>query len=315
VITLLHGSDLHFGRPHHPEMAEAFRKRAVEVAPDLVVLSGDFTQRAKVAEYEAARAWLDRLRGEVGVPVVVTPGNHDVPLYRVLERLLTPYRNYRTYIQEELDTVTRIPGLTVVALNSAAPRRAIVNGRIRPRQLEFARAAFEGSPAGDLRAVVAHHHLAPAPDYEGDTPLPGARRILDAFKAMGVQMVLGGHLHRAYIGNSLDVYPGPDRDRGIIIVQSGTTTSRRGRAREQAKNSFNVVRIAEDEVQVIHYMHFQEGGGFHPFSGHTFPRAPARWFGPAWAGSPSRPDRTRSGSGRTPSGPGRTPPGSPGGEG
>ncbi len=315
MITLLHGSDLHFGRPHHPQMAEAFLQCAVEVAPDLVVLSGDFTQRAKVQEYKAARAWLDRFRGRVGAPVVVTPGNHDVPLYRVVERLFTPFRNYRTYIQDELDTVTRIPGLTVVALNSAAPRSAIVNGRIRIRQLEFARQAFERAPDGDLRAVVAHHHLAPAPDYEGDTPLPGARRILDAFKTMGVEMVLGGHLHRAYIGNSLDVYPGPDRDRGIIIVQSGTTTSRRGRAREEAKNSFNVVRIAEDEVQVIHYMHFREGEGFHPFSGHTFPRAPARWFGPAWAGFPPRSDRTPSKSGRTSSGPSGAPPGSSGGEG
>jgi len=292
-ITVLHGSDLHFGKPHFPEMAEALLARAEEIGPDLVVFSGDFTQRAKVEEYRAARAYLDRFAERVGAPLVVTPGNHDVPLYRVMERIFTPYRNYREHIHAELDTVTRIPGLTVVALNSAAPRRAIVNGRIRPEQLDFARAAFAEAPPGDMKTVVAHHHLAPAPDYEGDSPLPRAKQILDAFKGMGVQMVLGGHLHRAYIGNSLDVYPGADRGRGIIIVQSGTSTSRRGRAREQAKNSFNVIRISEERVQVVHYMHFQEAGAFQPFSDHTFPRAPALWLGDAWGPSVSAPGRTQ----------------------
>ncbi len=275
MIKIVHGSDLHFGQPHDPEVAERFLESVHEESPDLVVISGDFTQRAKVHEYEAARAWLDRLPE---VPVVVTPGNHDVPLYRVWERLTDPYRNYRRFIEPELDTVTRIPGLIAVSLNSSAPRRAIVNGRVDADQIEFARRAFEESDPGTIRVVVAHHHLAPAPDYEGDRPLPGARRILDAFEEMRVDLVLGGHLHRAYIGNSLDVYPGAERDRGITIVQSGTTTSRRGRAREAAKNSFNVIRVEDERVNVTHFMHFGVLGRFAPFSTHAFPRAPNRWF-------------------------------------
>jgi len=277
--TLIHASDLHFGKPHDPEMAEAFRRAAESLRPDLVVVSGDFTQRAKVREFQAARSYLDTLRAQLGVPMVVTPGNHDVPLYRVLERIRAPFQNYQRYLHPDLDTVTRIPGVTVVALNSAAPHRAIVNGRIRREQLRFLRSALSSSPPEDVRIVVAHHHLAPAPDYEGDSPLPGARFILDAFKEMGVQMVLGGHLHRAYIGNSLDVYPGVDRDRGIIIVQCGTTTSRRGRAREVARNSFNLIRLFPDRIQVIHYMHFDDAGDFRAFSQNTFPRAPRRWLG------------------------------------
>jgi hypothetical protein len=85
--------------------------------------------------------------------------------------------------------------------------------------------------------------------------------------------VIGGHLHRAYIGNSLDVYPGEDRDHGIIIVQSGTSTSRRGRAREREKNSFNHMRIAEGVVRITHYMYFDDLEGFAPVSRHLFPRA------------------------------------------
>ena len=130
----------------------------------------------------------------------------------------------------------------------------------------------------DLKAIVAHHHLSPAPDYEGDTPLPRASEILEAFEAMGVELVMGGHLHRSYIGSSLDVRPGADPERGVVIVQSGTTTSRRGRARERAKNSFNVIRLGAEQLQVTHYMHFR-GAGFEPVAVHVFPRLPRLWLG------------------------------------
>ncbi|MEX0935864.1 MAG: metallophosphoesterase [Gemmatimonadota bacterium] len=275
MLTIVHGSDLHFGKPHAPRIGEHFLRAAHRLDPDIVVLSGDFTQRAKVTEFQAARDFLARLPD---LPLVVTPGNHDVPLYRVVERILSPFRNYRTYIREDLNEVVRIPGLTVVSLNSAAPRTAIVNGRIRRAQVEFAREAFRSAPGGDVKAVVAHHHLAPAPDYEGDRPLPRGREILDDFEGMGVELVLGGHLHRAYIGNSLDVYPGKDREHGIVILQSGTTTSRRGRAREQAKNTFNVVRVVPGRLEITHYMYFSDAGRFAPFSVHAFPRAPNQWF-------------------------------------
>lgn len=275
MLSILHASDLHFGEPYVPAVGEAFVRAAHRVEPDLVVLSGDFTQRAKEEEFRRARAYVERLPD---VPTVVTPGNHDVPLYRVLERLFTPFRNYRRFMSEELDTVTRLPGTVVVSLSTAAPRRAIVNGRITTDQLRWAAAAFEAAGPDDTRILVAHHHLAPAPDYEGDRPLPRARRILDALNAMGVELILGGHLHRAYIGNSLDVYPGSDREHGIVIVQSGTTTSARGRAREQAKNSFNVVRVAGDHLEITHFMYFEDLDAFAPFSMHAFPRRSDRYF-------------------------------------
>jgi 3',5'-cyclic AMP phosphodiesterase CpdA len=275
MLTIVHGSDLHFGKHHDPDVALAFLTSARDLHPDLIVLSGDFTQRAKVREYSAARDYLGRLPP---VPIVVTPGNHDVPLYRAFERLLVPYRNYRTYIRDELDTVTSLSGITVVSLNSSEPYRAIVNGRIGRNQLAFARAAFAAAPTGDLRAVVAHHQLAPAPDYVGDKPLSRSAQILEALQEMRVDLVMGGHLHRAYIGDSLDVHPQTSDDRGIVIVQSGTTTSKRGRARERAKNSFNLIRVDESSVEITHFMHFKEVAGFAALSVHRFPRSPRRWL-------------------------------------
>lgn len=269
MLTLLHVSDLHFGPPYHPEIGDALVRFAEELGPDVVVASGDFTQRAKEEQFREARAYLDRLPA---APLVVTPGNHDVPLYRVMERVFSPYQFYRKHISDELDTVMEVPGAIIVSLNSTAPLRAITNGRIHQWQLDMAREAFDGAASEIQRVIVAHHHFAPPPDFEGGDAMPGAKRALDAFTRMKVDVILGGHLHRAYVGNSLDVYSGVDREHGIVIVQSGTSTSRRGRAREREKNSFNVVRLDEQMIRVTHHMYFDDAGGFLPISRHIFYR-------------------------------------------
>lgn len=269
MLNLLHISDLHFGPPYVPKVGEALLRQAPELEPDAIVVSGDFTQRAKAEQFAQAREFLDRLPE---VPRVEVPGNHDVPLYRIFERLFDPRKLYREYISEELDRVLRLPEAVIVALDSTSPRRAISNGRIHREQLEFCERAFAKTPPGAVKIVVSHHHFAPAPDYERDQTMPKARRAMDRFVEIGVEMILGGHLHRAYVGNSLDVYPGQDRDRGIIIVQSGTSTSRRGRAREREKNSFNLIRVGERMVRITHHMYDDQDDAFSPVSRHIFPR-------------------------------------------
>ncbi|MBW3569914.1 MAG: metallophosphoesterase [Gemmatimonadetes bacterium] len=267
MISILHVSDLHFGPPYHQGVGESLQRFAERLGPDCIVASGDFTQRATEEQFAAARAFLDRLPA---VPTIVTPGNHDVPLYRGVERLLNPYRYYRQYISDQLDAVTEIPGGVVVSLNSTAPRTAITNGRIHRWQIDMAREAFQGLPDETLRIIVSHHHFAPPPDWEGADVMPKAKRALDAFTQMRVDLILGGHLHRAYIGNSLDVYAGADREHGIIIAQSGTSTSRRGRAREREKNSLNVVRLGGGIIRITHYMYFDDAADFVPTSRHLF---------------------------------------------
>lgn len=269
MTTLVHASDVHFGKPFRPAAAEAFLEAVERLRPDAVVVSGDFTQRAKVHEFEQAAAFLARL---APLPVVVTPGNHDVPLYRVFERLSAPHRNYRRYICDELDTVTRIAGATFVALDSSEPYRAIVNGHLSRRQMDFARETFRASPEDDLRIVVTHHNLAPAPDYDRGPAVRGAGRALRAFAEMGVELVLSGHLHRAYLTNAYDVLPKSELAAEVVIVHSGTTTSSRGRVRERAENSFNLIQVHARSVEVTRYMRFFDTGDFEPFAFHRVPR-------------------------------------------
>ncbi len=268
-LTLLQISDLHFGPPFVERVGEAALRIAPQLKPDAVIISGDLTQRAKRQQFEAARLFMSRLPQ---VPRLVIPGNHDVPLYRIFERIVNPHGLYKEIISPDLNPVLRIKQAIIAGLDSTAPHSAISNGRIFKSQLDDCEQVFQDAPPDAIRIVVAHHHFAPAPDYLKDSIMPRARRAMERFADLKVEMILGGHLHRAYVGNSLDFYPGAHRDRGIIIVQSGTTTSRRGRGREAEKNSLNLIEIHRSTITISHYMYFHETDSFEPFSRHTFRR-------------------------------------------
>ncbi|MCM2370312.1 metallophosphoesterase family protein [Aporhodopirellula aestuarii] len=272
-MKILHVSDLHFGPPFLPQVGDAVVESAQAIEPDVVVVSGDLTQRAKPEQFEAAAGFIERLPD---VPRVIVPGNHDVPLYRIVERLADPHRYYQQFISKELNTVLRTPESIIVGLDSTAPRSAISNGRIHPSKLDYCRRVFD-TPSTDLaRIIVAHHHFAPAPDYLRDQTMPRAKRAIKLFVELGVELILGGHLHRAFIGNTLDFYPAAGREHGIVIVQCGTTTSRRGRGREREKNSFNEIDLTEKSIVVTHHIFDDQTGEFAPLSRHEFARGGRR---------------------------------------
>ena len=264
MLTILHASDLQCGRPFLPHAAEALVRFATELHPDVTVVAGDLTQRAKAREFRTAKALLERLPA----PVLVTPGNHDVPLYRLWERALAPYRNWHRFVSSELNTVARASGATFVALNSSAPHRAIVNGRVDAAQLDFARAAFESAPASDTRVLVVHHHFVPGEDPSAGPPMPGANRLAEAFELMDVDLVLGGHVHHTHVQTSRALLPGREGP-GVPLVACGTTTSRRGRGSQRGMNSLNVVRVAASEVEITPHL---LGSGARDFA----PQAPIR---------------------------------------
>lgn len=273
MLNLLHISDLHFGPPFVPEVADALLRTAHQLTPDLVVASGDFTQNAQPDEFAAARDYLAQMPR---VPTVVTPGNHDVPAFPTF-LFTSSFARYQQYLHPELDYVLRVdvPGkqACLASLNSTSWMGSLVNGRLSSEQLAKCERWFAEAPADAIRVVVAHHHFAPAPDLEGGSVMRQARRAIDQFIRLKVELILGGHLHRSYIGNSLDFYPGANRQRGIIIVQCGTSTSGRGRVREHEKNSFNFIQVDAQLVRITHYLYFSDLKGFAPASEHFFPRA------------------------------------------
>lgn len=274
MLTLLHISDLHCGPPFEHRAAEAVVRLAPKIAPDAIIVSGDLTQRAKPEQFRQAREFLDRLPD---VPTLVVPGNHDVPLYRVWERLTRPHGAYLEHTGASREGVLRLPGAVIVGLDSTSPRATITRGRITKRQIEWAMEQFASAGPDDAKIVVAHHHFVQAPDALSDRSMIGGARAMRRFIRGGVDLVMGGHLHRAFIGNSLDFFFDGPRDRGMIIVQAGTTTSRRGRGRERERNTLNIVRLHDSWLEVTHHLYFDDENAFSPLSHHVFARADHRF--------------------------------------
>lgn len=263
--TIFHISDVHFGPPHLPRVSEGVLELIDDRRPDLVVLSGDLTQRARPEQFQEARRFVDR----IPVPSLVVPGNHDVPLYRVWERVFDPYGAYRRHFSPELEPVFRDDELLVVGINTAF-NWTWKDGRIRLSRLLEVAEMFEEAPEDLFKVVVAHHHLIPPPNFGTQRVLSNAYDAIDLFSTCGVDLILSGHLHQAYIGNSEEFYPKGRPP--MVILHSGTTTSSRGRMGEREKNTCNWIEVAPVTMTVSHLRWHPELDRFAEHSRHLYPR-------------------------------------------
>lgn len=263
--TLLHISDVHFGPPHLDAVHEGVLDLVEDRHPDVVVLSGDLTQRAKPEQFRQAREFVDR----IPVPTLVVPGNHDVPLYRVWERVFTPFGAYRKYFAEELEPTYRDEAMVIVGINTAF-NWTLKEGRIQLDRLMEVGELLEEVPRGVFKVVVAHHHMIPPPNFGTQTVLGNAEDAMDLFSTVGVDLILSGHLHQSYIGNSEEFYPKGRPP--VIVIHSGTTTSNRGRAGERERNSCNWIQFDDESVVVSHLLYHPEVSRFREHSRHWYPR-------------------------------------------
>ena len=242
MARLVHLSDLHFGA-HDEDLVEAVEASVNRLKPDLVVISGDFTQRARTEQFKDACRFLERLR-ESGHEVLGVPGNHDVPLYDVLRRFLSPLTRYRRFIDETLCPFIELPGVTVLGINTARSL-TFKDGRVSDEQVEFIRESFARSDRNAVRVLVTHHPLFAIPVGEGVERAVGRHELaLDAVEKAGVDLLLAGHAHHAATHHASDLVT---RAGGALIVQAGTATSTRLREQEQ---SFNTIDIADACVTI-----------------------------------------------------------------
>jgi 3',5'-cyclic AMP phosphodiesterase CpdA len=263
--TLLHCSDVHFGPPHRPEVAAGLLALIAGRRPDLAVISGDLTQRAKPEQFRAARLFVD----QIPVPSLVVPGNHDVPMYRVWERIAAPFAAYRAHFSPELEPCYRDDEMLVVGINTAF-NWTIQGGRITRRRLREVAALLAAAPPRLCKIVVAHHQLIPPPSFGDQRVLKNAARAMDLFAGAGVDLVLSGHLHRTYIGGSEEFYPSGRPP--VIVLHSGTSTSSRGRGGERDLNTCNWIEVGERSLAVSHLRWQPSLARFVEQSRHWYPR-------------------------------------------
>jgi 3',5'-cyclic AMP phosphodiesterase CpdA len=222
-----HLSDLHFGR-EDTAVSEGLLADLLALQPSLVVISGDLTQRARRRQFQAARAFIQRLP----CPSLAVPGNHDIPLYNVLARFFDPLANWRRYFSEEIEPIYRDDELLVVGI-STARSNVWKSGRISLRQIEGVRAAL--CDAGQRFTILAAHHpFTPLPRAPGEALLGRGLRALRAFEECGLHLILTGHLHLGHTGDVRDHYH--LLNRSVLTAHATTSISNRRRGEPNAYN-------------------------------------------------------------------------------
>jgi 3',5'-cyclic AMP phosphodiesterase CpdA len=252
VISLLHVSDLHFGKPSVPEQIAAIERMIQADKFDVVAVSGDISQRARPREFTRGAEFL-RDAAKVSKTIIV-PGNHDVKWWRDplgLGSAAAAYANYREYIQPELQPVLHVPGATFVGLNTSHgvqrhtltwnPRDIGVVGDLYRSQIERARTTFAESPAHDARVIVMHHNPLKG-ELSRRHGLVHTRRALGAFADLHVDLVLCGHDHQEAI------HYVEHTKKGTVVSTAGTVSNR---SRGRRPSSLNVITISPAEI-VIH---------------------------------------------------------------
>lgn len=251
-MRICHLSDLHFGH-HDTAVADALAADIIAAAPDLVVVSGDFTQVGTEREFIAARAFLDALQ----LPFFAVPGNHDVPAHNLLRRLLNPYGAYRRHISPDLEPLLELDGVVIAGIRTSRRARAELNwahGSISRGQLRRLETRLAGTDPEALRIVVAHHPLM-QPEGDVQKPMRLVRRAdlaLGTFARLGVRLVLSGHFHLSYTRSHGQI-PAEAAPSGltraaaapILVAQAGSAVSTRLRG---GANGYNVIDIADRQV-------------------------------------------------------------------
>lgn len=249
MATIAHLSDVHFGA-HDAKIADAAEAWLLEHRPDLLIVSGDFTQRARIRQFRMASIWLNRLRAD-GFDIIAVPGNHDVPLYDVFRRFARPLARYQRYISNDLCPWFENEKLAVLGINTARSL-TIKDGRINDEQMEIIRARFRDVAEGKTRILVTHHPLFAMPIGKGSELTEAVGRHEDAVKAVceaGVHIALAGHFHRTYAEAARKMVHNAG---GALVIQAGTATSVRLRNNElQSFNWIEAHRNSEIDLQVI----------------------------------------------------------------
>jgi 3',5'-cyclic AMP phosphodiesterase CpdA len=262
---IVHLSDLHFGREDSAAV-EQLGHIVNELSPHVVVVSGDLTQRARTAEFRAAKAFLESLPA----PQVIVPGNHDVPLYNPVDRFLWPLTKFHRYITDEATPAFVDDEIAVVGV-STARSLTIKGGRINMDQVAGLRSHFCALPEHLLKMVVTHHPF-DLPAKAGHGSVVGrAGAALPRLTECGADVFLAGHMHTSSVMPSAKRYEIPG-GRNALLVQAGTAVSERSRGEAQ---SFNILQ-ADGPTLAVRTMSFVKGT-FRETETKRYRQGPAGW--------------------------------------
>lgn len=265
MTTILQISDTHFGT-EQPPVVEALVALAETVRPDVLVFSGDVTQRARAAQFDAAKRLCDRLRIAARL---VLPGNHDIPLFNLAARLWRPYGGFLRAFGPSLDPELDLPDVLLIGVNTTRAWRH-KDGAVATAQIEsVARRLREARSvnAAQLRVVVTHQPAAVVRVEDVHDRLHGGPQALAAWREAGADLVLGGHIHLPYVVEASSAI-GAQPVQNLVplwCVQAGTAVS--SRVRHGTRNSVNLIQwdaAASPRACLLLRHDYEQGAGFKP---------------------------------------------------
>jgi DNA repair exonuclease SbcCD nuclease subunit len=263
--TLIHISDLHFGRTE-PDLEEALRQKIVERKPDLIIVSGDLTQRATRKQFLEAELFFASLP----FPIFIVPGNHDVPLYSFWKRFSRPYANYRKYISNDLEPEYLDDEMAVVGINTVRILR-MKEGSVDQLQTKRVHHMFRDLEPDVFRVVVSHHPFN-IPKKHRKRPMARVKKFWKFFEDMRIDVFLSGHLHDTLVHHEEQSYKIDPN--GSLIIQAGTAISTR---RRKEGNAFNVVTLDFPTLRIERYMALFGASIFSLTKIETFNRTKRGW--------------------------------------
>ncbi|HKX25241.1 MAG TPA: metallophosphoesterase [Actinomycetota bacterium] len=231
MVTIAHISDPHVGSPYFvPNLMNRVIVELNELEPDVVVVTGDFTNFGYRQEFKTAAAYLERIKS----PVHSVPGNHDARNvgYVHFEELIGP-RHWGIDVK----------GVRIVGADSSEPD--LDEGQIGRERYPWLGEQFGGD--WGLKVFVLHHHLIPIPGTGRERNIVfDAGDLLEILISNQVNLVLSGHKHVPYVWRLENLY----------VVNAGTCASLR--LRGHTKPCYNVIEVEGDEVRI--HRRFPFGG-------------------------------------------------------
>lgn len=231
MIKLIHLSDLHFGT-EIPGRTSILIEDIHQMAPDVIVVSGDLTQRATSTQFAAAQVFLHALNQ---FPIVCVPGNHDVALYNLIERFFFPYAQYNQWIKSQFDMEYANDHCAILGINSVTPFKPM-GGYVTEKQLSLVKSYFHAHPQ-KIKILVMHHNLMYSKRHK---IINHADKILNAFASSNINIVLSGHIHYAHIEPSF-------LTNSLYIITAGTPIS----TRTLVPNSYNIIEFADKKFKWV----------------------------------------------------------------
>jgi 3',5'-cyclic AMP phosphodiesterase CpdA len=242
AARILHLSDVHVGKGDPAEILDGLVELAGELRPELVLATGDLSNRGQLEQLRSARALLDR----IGLPVLAVPGNHDIP-YTLPARFTRTFDRWET-VFDGVEPVFRSDALLVVGLNSVRPWRQ-QGGALTQDALGRAAAALVDAPDGALRVVALHHQLA-APPWRAarKRPLRHRDQVLAALADAGVELIAGGHVHQASVSERREFQALEDGGRRTVVL---ATVPGLGRPRPRRSGEARGVNVYEADASTL----------------------------------------------------------------